>query len=91
MDKLFHVIEGSAVVLTSKGVFRQTKVYHRNKSIYAAYGGGFIKLLSARLVKDSDGVERWVGGTSKPDINYEDLTAGDGVVLDKCSIPKLIR
>lgn len=44
---LFHVIEGAAVVLRSKGVFRQAPVFRRNNQLYARWGGGFIGLRAA--------------------------------------------
>lgn len=41
----FHVIEDGAVILRTKGVYRQAKVYRRGVDIYAAWGAGFIKLM----------------------------------------------
>jgi len=41
---LFHVIDDAQVVLRSKGVFRQAKVYERCNKLYAAWGSGFITI-----------------------------------------------
>lgn len=60
---LFHIIDDAQVILRSKGVYYQKKVYQRGKRLYAAWGGGFIRL----------------GGneaTSNPNVSWEDL---DGV------------
>lgn len=59
-DGLFHVIEGAQVVLHSRGVFRQVKVYRRGGDIYAAHSGGFIKLFG-------------MGGTSHPNATWKHL------------------
>ena len=57
----FHIIQGAEVVLRQKGVYRQSKVYQRGPHLYAALGGGFVKLYSTAM------------GTSRPDVSYEDL------------------
>lgn len=44
MGGCFHEIEGAVVVLRSKGVYTQAKVYQRNGRIYAAKGSSFIAL-----------------------------------------------
>lgn len=54
----FHIIEDAAVILRSKGVFRQAKAYRRGIALYAGHGTGFI-----RLHKD--------GGTSLPNVSWE--------------------
>lgn len=54
----FHVIEDAAVILRSKGVYRQAKAYKRGIGLYAGYGNGFI-----RLYKN--------GGTSLPSVSWE--------------------
>ena len=41
----FHVIEDGAVILRTKGVYRQAKVYRRGSDVYAGWGAGFIKLM----------------------------------------------
>lgn len=41
---LFTVVNDAFVVTRSKGVFRQSKVYHRNGLLYAGYGSGFVQL-----------------------------------------------
>jgi len=60
---LFHIIDDAQVILRSKGVYYQKKVYRRDKRLYAAWGGGFIRL---------GGQE----ATSNPNVSWEAL---DGV------------
>ncbi|HRL05097.1 MAG TPA: hypothetical protein PL098_00120 [Brevundimonas diminuta] len=45
-DKLFHEIPEAQVVLRCKGVYRQAKLFHRDGHVYAAWGSGFVRLLS---------------------------------------------
>ncbi len=63
----FHVIDDAAVILRTKGVYRQAKVYsHKEGSqaaLYAGYAGGFIGLRSN-------------GGTTKPDVSWTEIEAG---------------
>lgn len=54
----FHVLDDVAVILRSKGVFRQAKAYRRGVGLYAGHGTGFI-----RLYKD--------GGASLPSVTWE--------------------
>lgn len=63
----FHVIDDGQVVLRSKGVYRQAKVYRRGEDIYAAYGGGFIRLHGHN-------------GTSAPSVSWLDIKADDVTV-----------
>jgi hypothetical protein len=42
---LFHEIPDAQVVLRSKGVYRQAKLFRRGEDVYAAWGSGFIRLL----------------------------------------------
>ena len=58
----FHVIEDAAVVLRSKGVYRQAKVYRRAEGLYAGYAGGFIRLMAN-------------GGTSRPEVSWDETDA----------------
>ena len=80
MSNLFHVIEASAVVLHSRGVFKQVKAYRRGKDVYAQHGGGFIKLGQ----KINAGNMR--GDTSHPEVKWEEIEA-EGVTLDKGKYP----
>lgn len=57
----FHIIDDHAVILYSKGVYRQTKLYRRENKLYAAHGAGFIQL-------------RGDGGTSNPNISWLDTS-----------------
>lgn len=44
-DNLFHEIADAQVILRSKGVFKQAKLFRRGEHVYAAYGSGYIRLL----------------------------------------------
>lgn len=67
MDR-FHVIDDAAVILRGKkGVYRQAKVYARGEQVFAAYGGGYVRLTKG-------------GSTGNPDVSWIDLEA-DGVVV----------
>jgi len=44
-DNLFHEIPDAQVVLRSKGIFKQAKLFRRGEDVYAAWGSGFIRLL----------------------------------------------
>lgn len=57
-DTLFHEIPDAQVVLRSKGVYRQVKLFSRGDNVYAAWGSGFI-----RLLKHS--------GTTVPAVSYD--------------------
>jgi hypothetical protein len=41
---LFSVVNDAFVVLRSRGVFRQSKVFQRDGRLYAGYGNGFVQL-----------------------------------------------
>jgi hypothetical protein len=59
MDR-FHIIEEAAVILRSRGVWKQAKVYIRGQAIYAGAGGGFVRLYKG-------------GGTSVPNLSWDDI------------------
>jgi hypothetical protein len=59
MDR-FHIIEEAAVILRTKGVWKQAKVYIRGQAIYAGAGGGFVRLYKG-------------GGTSTPNVSWDDI------------------
>ena len=40
----FHLIEDAAAILVGHGVYRQARVYRRDRDLYAAHGGGFVRL-----------------------------------------------
>ena len=56
---LFHIIEEKTVILRSKGVFKQAKVYRRGRDLYAGSSGGFVKLLKQP-------------GTSNPNVSWDE-------------------
>lgn len=64
----FHIIEEGAVILRSKGLYRQAKVYRRGSQVFASYGAGFIRLLRG-------------SGTSVPSVSWDGIEA-DGVKWD---------
>lgn len=61
----FHLIEDGACILFSRGVYRQAKVYHRGRDVFAGWGGGFVKIGPSN-------------GTSNPNVGWRDIEA-DGV------------
>lgn len=75
-DALFHEIPDAQVILRSKGVYRQAKLFRRGEDVFAAWGSGFIRLLSA-------------GGTTVPTVHYLDFgLRGHDVVLADGKAPK---
>jgi len=64
----FHIIDDGVAILRIRGkVWRQTKIYHREGRIYAAYGGGFIQLMK-------------YSGTSDPGVSCQGVE-GPGVSI----------
>ena len=59
----FHIIEDGAAILVSKGVYRQTKGYHKGFAVFAGWGSGFIRLHAN-------------GGTSLPNVRHDGLDIG---------------
>ena len=70
MDNLFHIIDGAQVIIKSRGVFYQKKVYVRGDRFYAQWGGGFIRIGSG----DS---------TSCPNTAWENLDVPAGFISCK--------
>lgn len=65
----FHIIDDAAVILRSRGVYRQAKVFVRGDGLFAGHGGGFVRLYTN-------------GGTSVPTLSWEDIDVGQpGPVL----------
>ena len=62
MDR-FQIIDDSAVVLRSRGVFRQVPVFRRGETLYAKQGSGFVQL-------------RQGGGTSVPSMTWDGTDIG---------------
>lgn len=59
----FHIIPDSYVIVRERGVWRQTKLFHRDGQLYAGLKGGFVQL-------------RRQGGTTIPNISWDEI---DGV------------
>lgn len=57
---LFHIVEDATVILRSRGVFYQKKVYRRGNTLYAGWSSGFIRLGSG-------------DATSNPNVSYDAL------------------
>ena len=57
---LFHIIEDAQIVLRSKGVFYQKKLYRRGNRLYAGWGGGFIRIGAG-------------DATSNPNVSWEGI------------------
>lgn len=62
---LFTIIEEAHVILRSKGVYKQAKVFHRGGEMFAQHGSGFISL-------------RFAGATSLPSVTYLDIEVPKG-------------
>ena len=70
----FHEIPDGAVILRGKGgVYRQARVFRRGHDVFAAHGGGFVRLLRH-------------SGTTVPSVTWIDLEA-DGVTV-KSGLPQ---
>lgn len=67
-DILFHEVPDAQVILRSRGVYRQAKVFRRGSDIYAAWGSGFIRLLSG-------------SGTTVPTVVWQGITDPCGYLL----------
>lgn len=63
MDR-FHVIDDAAVILRSRGVYRQAKLYRRGADVYAGFGNGFVRLHTG-------------GGTSAPNLSWDAIDTAD--------------
>lgn len=57
---LFHIIDDATAILRSKGVYRQVTVYRRGDEVFAKWGAGYVKLLSA-------------GHTTHPNVSWVDV------------------
>ena len=67
-DGLFWPIEGSAVVLYNKGIYRQVTIFVRKNELYAKHGGGFVRLMKA-------------GHTSYSNMSWGDISVPDDVKI----------
>ena len=70
----FTIIDDGAAILFSRGVYRQAKIFHRGGEVYAAYGGGFIKLVGG-------------GGTTAPTVSWHGVE-GTGLTEGANGKPK---
>lgn len=74
-DNLFHEVTDAQVVLRSKGVYRQAKVFRRGADIYAAWGSGFIRLLSG-------------SGTTVPTVVWDSIAHTGEHLIEVRGVPK---
>lgn len=75
--QLFHVIDDGVAILRIRGrVYKQAKIYHRGEDVFAAYGGGYI-----RLTRGS--------GTTVPEVSCE-AVEGPGVEI-RLGVPKFVE
>lgn len=63
MKGRFTIIEDAFVILRSRGVYRQAKVYERDGRIYAGHGSGFITISAS-------------GSTSIPNVRVDGMELG---------------
>jgi len=66
----FEIIHGSVVILRQKTIYKQSTGYHRDGVVYAKALAGFVKL-------------RPNGGTTHPDIKWEEIGGIKGVKKPK--------
>lgn len=69
----FHIIDDGAVILRSKGNYRQAKVYQRGGHVYGGWAGGYVRLLQG-------------SGTSNPNVGWLEIEA-DGVTIARNGAP----
>lgn len=59
----FHIVEDAAVILRSRGVYKQAKVFLRGNGVYAGTAGGYVRLYAG-------------GGTGMPSVSWDDIEIG---------------
>lgn len=78
MDNLFHIIDGAQVIMRSRGVFHQKKVYIRGDRLFAGWGTGFVRIGP----QDS---------TSAPNVSWESIVLPRHVAMDpKSAVVRLL-
>ena len=65
----FQQVEGEAAVLVVEGVYRQVDLYKRDGWLYAAYAGGFVRLMAD-------------GSTSKAKMRLDHMSWGGPLYKD---------
>jgi hypothetical protein len=58
--ELFHVVDDAFVILRTRGVYKQAKLYQRGKDYYAGVAGGYVRILRHN-------------GTSNPNVSVVDF------------------
>ena len=66
----FKKVEGDAAVLIANGVFKQVDIYTRDGYVFAAYGGGFIRVMAD-------------GSTSKAGVSLDFMSWGGGPLAQR--------
>ncbi len=73
---LFHPIDDAeCIVRMSNGVFKQVKLYHRRKRVYAAVGGGFARIV-CRLSDDEWGLSISAAKVVDMPLDHEQIDYG---------------
>ena len=73
MDNLFHIIEDAQIVLRSRGVFRQEKLFRRGQPPLRKVGAGFIRIGAG-------------DATSCPHVSYETMKLPENIVIERGQI-----
>jgi len=66
MDDLFHIVADTQIIVHSRGTYYQRKVYCRGDRLYAAHGGGFVRIGAG-------------DATSNPNVSWESFDLPDGM------------
>ena len=74
--QLFHEIpDALAIVRLPRGVYKQSKLYHRNERVFVAHSGGFVRICAHFG-------DTW--GTSCPGVSVVDMPSDIwGLTIDK--------
>lgn len=46
---LFSIVEAGKVIISERGIYRQVELYERAGTLFAAFKGGFVRLLARNL------------------------------------------
>ncbi|GLS29925.1 hypothetical protein SAMN04488498_110193 [Mesorhizobium albiziae] len=46
---LFSIVEAGKVIISERGIYRQVELYERSGALFAAFKGGFVRLLARGL------------------------------------------
>ena len=80
MSKLFKPIEGSAIIIYSRGMYQQTEVFERGGELYAKRGSGYIRLMKTGCT--SYGNTKWSDINLPADMGFEFTGLGAITLVD---------